>query len=58
MSAEQLVKNCAPILAGIKTGSLYNLGTDTRQDAYPDICFQTSGSEERSELSDSKRNAR
>ena len=37
MSAEQLVKNCAPTLAGIKTGSLYNLGNDTWQDAYPDI---------------------
>ena len=37
MSSEQLVRNCAPTLAGIKTGSLYTLYTSSEEDYRHDI---------------------
>lgn len=37
MSSEQLVRNCAPTLAGIKTGSLYTLYISSEEDYRHDI---------------------
>ena len=37
MSSEQLVRNCAPTLAGIKTGSLYTYHFRTDEDIRKDI---------------------
>lgn len=39
MSAEQLVRNCAPTLAGIKTGSLYTLHLDEGEDLRSDLAY-------------------